>query len=92
MALQAVRIPVDLAGEDIMSSATAVAAVTPETDYELRFDSLFIEGRGLAFPCDASGQVCLDRLSERARNNYLYARTVVGREFGRPAIRRCDLH
>ncbi len=61
-------------------------------DYELRFDSLFIEGRGLAFPCDASGQVFLDQLSERARNNYLYARACIGREFGQPAVCPRGLH
>lgn len=60
--------------------------------YELRFDSLFIEGRGLAFPCDATGQVDLDRLSDRARRNYLYARAVIGREFGYPAIRAAQRH
>ena len=48
--------------------------------YELRFRSLFNEGRALAFPCDARGSVELDALSEQARNNYLYARAVVGVE------------
>ncbi len=71
---------------------SASAAAPPPADYELRFDSLFAEGRGLAFPCDASGLVYLDRLSERARNNYLYARAVVGREFSNPLVRRSDLH
>jgi len=47
---------------------------------------LFHEGRAYAFPCDASGHVDMDAMSERARNNYFYARTVVGREFATPAI------
>lgn len=54
--------------------------------FELRFQSLFDEGRGLAFDCDAGGQVNIDALSERARNNYFYARTVIGREFAMPRI------
>jgi len=54
--------------------------------YELRFTSLFEEGRGLSFPCDASGQVDIDSLSTRARLNYFYARTVIGREFFMPAV------
>jgi len=54
--------------------------------YELRFRSLFDEGRGYAFPCDAGGRVDMDALSDRARNNYFYARTVVGREFATPAV------
>jgi hypothetical protein len=61
-------------------------------NYELRFDSLFVEGRGMSFPCDARGQVDLDTLSDRARCNYLYARAVVGREFRTPAVRLSDLH
>ena len=54
--------------------------------YELRFRSLFDEGRGYAFPCDAKGHVDLDTLSRSALNNYLYARTVIGREFGTPSV------
>lgn len=54
--------------------------------YELRFQSLFQEGRALAFPCDAGGHVDMDALTERALQNYLYARTVVGREFATPAV------
>ena len=55
--------------------------------YELRFQSLFDEGRAYAFPCDEAGRVDLDALSERARHNYLYARAVIGREFSVPAVR-----
>ncbi len=60
--------------------------------YELRFQSLFHEGRALTFPCDAGGCVHLDGLSDRARENYLYARAVVGREYSSPAVRLSDLH
>lgn len=48
--------------------------------FEVRFMSLYLQGRGLVFPCDARGHVDLDGLSERARNNYLFARAMVGRE------------
>jgi hypothetical protein len=54
--------------------------------YVLRFQSLFNEGRAYAFPCDASGNVDMDSLSERARDNYLYARAVIGREVAVPAV------
>lgn len=54
--------------------------------YELRFQSLFAPGRGFAFPCDAEGHVDLDALSAQSRNNYLYARALVGREFLAPAV------
>ncbi len=55
--------------------------------YELRFQSLFDEGRAFVFPCDAQGRVDLDSLSERARHNYLYARAVIGREVSMPSVR-----
>jgi hypothetical protein len=71
-------------------NATPTSAAT--CGYEMRFRSLFHEGRALSFPCDAQGQVPLDALSERARNNYLYARTVIGREFYWPEVCRCELH
>lgn len=54
--------------------------------YQLCFRSLFNAGRGYAFPCDPAGQVDLDRMSERARNNYFYARAMVGRELTVPAV------
>ena len=60
--------------------------------YEIRFQSLFHEGRALCFPCDEQGRVALDALSERARDNYLYARAVVGREYAYPCIRPALRH
>jgi hypothetical protein len=59
-----------------------------QQQYQLRFQSLFDSGRGFAFPCDPKGQVDLDQLSERARNNYFYARAMVGRELAVPAVER----
>ncbi|WP_280155015.1 hypothetical protein [Piscinibacter sp. XHJ-5] len=55
--------------------------------FELRFDPLLGARPALSFPCDAAGRVDLDNLGERARCNYFYARTVIGREFARPAVR-----
>jgi hypothetical protein len=62
------------------------------TRYEIRFRSLFQEGRGLSFPCDSEGHVQLDDLSDAARNNYLYARALVGREYATPAVQLSDMH
>jgi hypothetical protein len=55
--------------------------------FEIRFQSLFNEGRALTFPCDEQGHVAMDSLSERARENYLYARAVIGREYAYPLVR-----
>jgi len=58
----------------------------PMRQHVLRFRSLFDPGRGYAFPCDRAGRVDLNRLSARARENYLHARSVVGRELSAPAV------
>ena len=60
--------------------------------YEIRFQSLFHEGRALTFPCDEHGSVPLDDLSDRARANYLYARAVVGREYAYPSVQPSLAH
>ena len=59
---------------------------TRKRRYELRFESLFKEGRSYAFPCDADGHVDLDALSETARRNYLFARTMMGRDYAMPKV------
>ncbi len=56
--------------------------------YELRFRSLFREGRAWAFPCDAQGHVDLDTLSERARDNYWFVSMSIGREVDVPRVRQ----
>jgi hypothetical protein len=60
--------------------------------FELHFQSLFDTGRGFAFPCDPKGLVDLDQLSDRSRNNYLFARAMVGRELAVPAVISSGLH
>jgi hypothetical protein len=65
------------------------AAVEPsQLRYEVRYMSLSQPGRGYAFPCDASGSVTIDALSERGRENYLFARAVVGRALSAPVVSR----
>jgi hypothetical protein len=66
--------------------------IIPAISFELRFQSLFDEGRALAFPCDAQGRVDLDGLSERARSNYFCARTLIGRDFAVPALHERVTH
>jgi hypothetical protein len=67
-----------------MSSMNSLSA----SHYEVRYESLFNAGRAYSFPCDEQGHVELDALSDRARTNYFYARTVIGREFATPAVLR----
>lgn len=67
-----------------LDPSTAAHAQT----HELRFASLFHPGRGVVVPCSESGNVDLDRLTERLRLAYLGARAMIGREYGYPTVRR----
>lgn len=60
-------------------------AVTAQS-FEVRFASLFVPGRSMVFPCDAQGSVDLDTLPDQARNNYLFARAMVGRDYSSPCV------
>ena len=62
------------------------------TRFELRFQNLIDSSRDFVFPCDARGLVDMDKLSERTRNNYLFARGMVGRELAAPAVRLATVH
>jgi hypothetical protein len=57
-----------------------------DSAFQVRFTSLFKEGRAMAFPCDASGRVELDALPSRERENYFFARAMVGMEYSVPQV------
>ncbi len=65
---------------------TSDNATLQSDHFEILFQSLFTEGRGMVFPCDARGRVDLDSLPDRGRSNYLFARAMVGREFAIPKV------
>jgi len=71
----------------LQSTSAPVAA-----RYEIRFRSLFKEGRALSFPCDREGHVDLANANERLRSNYLFARAMLGREYAMPIVLERDLH
>lgn len=60
--------------------------------YELLFQSLYQSGRALAFPCDAQGNVALDTLSDKVRQNYFDALAAVGRAYAMPVVRLRNHH
>ena len=57
-----------------------------QAHYEIRFQSLFREGCALSFPCDPQGHVEWEALSPRAKENYLFARATVGREYAPASV------
>lgn len=54
--------------------------------FQIRFIDLLGFGRELVFPCDSHGRVDLDALSERAREQYFFARAMVGRGYSPPHL------
>lgn len=58
--------------------------------FEVRFQSLLDEGRAMAFPCDSEGRVNLDALCDRSKNDYLFARRMIGREYATPRVLACE--
>ncbi len=64
----------------------ALATAASQSTFDIWFASLFNEGRGLIFPCDAAGHVEMDALSDRARSNYFFARAMQGREYATPQV------
>jgi hypothetical protein len=63
-----------------------MSATRTSTGFILMFRSLYLDGRGYAFPCDAKGRVDMGAMSDRLRDSYLYARSVVGWELATPAV------
>ncbi|HEU5297529.1 MAG TPA: hypothetical protein VFU71_22315 [Burkholderiaceae bacterium] len=67
-------------------------ALASVSHFELHYARLLGVGRSFAFPCDAAGNVDVDSLSERARENYFFARSAVGVEMSLPIVRAAPLH
>jgi hypothetical protein len=65
---------------------------TAQMQFELRYPSLSGAGRSYAFPCDGSGRVDMDRLSDRQRNDYLFARGSVGYALAAPTVCAPHMH
>lgn len=67
----------------------ATCAVRPmdAVVHELCFASLSEAGAVKIFPCDSRGNVELDALSPLQRNDYLFVRALIGRDFTGPFVR-----
>jgi len=63
---------------------TSLASI--KQSFEIRFTNHFDAGSAFCFPCDPQGHVDMDALSERARENYMFARAMVGRDYSPPHI------
>ena len=75
-------------GNEMNAQTPAPSPAAQALTHELRFASLFHPGRGVVVPCSESGNVDLDRLTERLRVAYLGARAMVGRKYAHPTVQR----
>ncbi len=66
-------------------TSTQFGAETPCL-HELIFGSLYAQGRGIVVPCDATGKVDIDSLTQRMRDTYFGARAMIGREYAYPTV------
>ena len=53
----------------------------------LHFEPLAAQGPALDIPCDPLGRVGLDGLGDKARNDYFFARALIGCLFARPTVK-----
>lgn len=63
------------------------AATATQATHLLHFEPLTVGDAGLDIPCDPSGRVGLDALGDKLRNDYFFARTLIGRLFAAPTVR-----
>lgn len=65
-----------------------IANPTAGSRYQLWFRPLPKSSSAVrAFGCDAAGHIDLDALSDAERGEYFFAKTLIGRDFERPAVR-----
>jgi hypothetical protein len=57
---------------------------------QLRFVPRSSGRRPLAFPCNAAGHVDIDLLSDIDRNDYFFARALMGRDYAFPVVTTVD--
>lgn len=62
------------------------ACATATCSHLLRFMSLYDRGRSVSIPCDETGNVDMNSLTEGLRVTYLGARAMVGREYACPTV------
>ncbi|MDM0116661.1 hypothetical protein QTI66_31465 [Variovorax sp. J22R133] len=75
--------------QELSSSFGEAVAATSHAEpasFVLLFRSLVQSGQAFAFACDPHGHVDMDGMSERLRNNYLYARAMIGRDLDFPSV------
>jgi hypothetical protein len=82
--------PSPLPAPEFMPKTAIVESLPGESEtatHLLHFEPIGATGAGLDIPCDPQGRVGLDALGDKLRNDYFFARTLIGRLFARPTVR-----
>jgi hypothetical protein len=86
-----IQIPSDDSAESVPAPKTPLANALPgetQLTHLLHFEPLSAQSAGLDIPCDPQGRVGLDALGDKLRNDYFFARALIGRLFARPTVRQ----
>lgn len=67
-------------------SSAHIALQGAETTHLLHFEPLTAQVASMEFPCDPHGLVRLDSWTPRLRNEYFFARALMGRHFAPPTV------
>ncbi len=73
------------------ASKTTLADIVRTDDeptHLLHFEPLSAQSAGLDIPCDPQGRVGLDALGDKLRNDYFFARALIGRLFAKPTVKQ----
>lgn len=82
--------PSPLPAPEFMTKTAVVDSLPTEAEqptHLLHFEPLGAAGAGLDIPCDPQGRVGLDALGDKLRNDYFFARALIGCLFARPTVR-----
>lgn len=87
-----IQLSCDDSAESVPAPKTPLAQALPANEalptHLLHFEPLSAQSAGLDIPCDPQGRVGLDALGDKLRNDYFFARALIGRVFARPTVRQ----
>lgn len=71
-----------------LSTEAAMFSTPTQATHLLHFEPLTAGEAGLDIPCDPQGRFGIDALGDKLRNDYFFARTLIGRLFAAPTVRQ----
>jgi hypothetical protein len=88
---QPIRLPSDDGAESVPMPKNPLAQALSsgaEPTHLVHFEPLSAQSAEFDISCDPRRRVGLDALGDRLRNDYFFARALIGRLFARPTVRQ----